>query len=141
MSKVTLNPYLFFGGNCKEAMEYYKGVFGGKLYMQTMGEMPKEAMPSGYTDEMSSQIMHASLMGGDVDLMASDSPKASPKAAKVELSLSGTDDTKLRQLFDALVAGGKVNMPLEKAPWGDTFGMLTDKYGIDWMVNISAKQQ
>ena len=134
MGKVLLDPYLFFKGNAREAMEFYKGVFGGELTVQAIGEAPdfpgKESM-----DQQS--VMH-SMLDGDVRLMASDSPKASAGSAKVELSLSGEDETKLRKYWDALSAGGKVNMPLEKAPWGDTFGMLRDKYSVDWMVNITA---
>lgn len=117
-------------------MEFYKTVFGGELTMQTMGEAPID-MPKGATKD---QIMHAQLEGGEVRLMASDSTIASPKAAKIELSLSGPDEVKLHKIFDELAKGGKVNMPLEKQFWGDTFGMLSDKYGVDWMVNISAKQ-
>ncbi len=138
MSKVTLEPYLFFKGNAKEAMEFYKSVFGGEIEMQTMGEVPAD-LPKmeGMTDDM---IMHASLKGGAVDLMASDSPKASPKAAKVELSLGGTDEDQMRKMFNALSQGGKVNMALEKQFWGDIFGSLTDKYGVDWMMNIGSKK-
>jgi PhnB protein len=92
----------------------------------------------GMPDIDKSWIMHASLKGGGVDLMASDSPKASDKAAKVELSLAGTDESEMRKIFNALAEGGKVTMPLEKQFWGDTFGMLTDKYGVDWMMNIGS---
>lgn len=137
MSSIKLNPYIFFKGNCREAMEFYKGIFGGKLEMQTMGEVPPDAMPPGMDqEEIKDQIMHAALTEGDVELMASDSHKASAKTAKVELSLSGADEEKLRKTFDSLTAGGKVTMPLEKQFWGAIFGMVTDKYGVDWMVNI-----
>jgi PhnB protein len=123
-------------------MEFYKTVFGGELTMQTMGEVPDEAMPPDMKkDEIKDMIMHARLSGGDVDLMGSDSQKASKTAAKIELSLSGTDETKLHKIFDSLSAGGKVNMPLQKQFWGDTFGMLRDKYGVDWMVNIADKKE
>jgi PhnB protein len=142
MNNITLNPYIFFQGNCKEAMEFYKNIFGGELAMQTMGEVPDEAMPPGVNkEEVKDQIMHAGLSGGTVAIMGSDSSKASAKAAKIELSLSGTDETKLRKIFDSLGEGGKVNMPLAKQFWGATFGMLTDKYGIDWMVNIDTPQK
>jgi PhnB protein len=73
--------------------------------------------------------------------MASDSTKASAKAAKIELSLSGEDEETLRRYWDGLSDGGKVTMPLEKAPWGDIFGMITDKYSISWMVNITASKE
>lgn len=138
MDKVTLNPYLFFNGNCKEAMEFYKSIFGGELTMQTFGEIPGD-MPGKI--EHPDWIMHARLEGGEVKLMGNDSSKASPKTAKVELSLSGMDEAKLRKMFDSLSGGGKVTMPLDRQFWGDTFGMLTDKYGIDWMVNITDKKE
>jgi PhnB protein len=134
MDKISLDPYLFFQGNCKEAMEFYKSIFGGELTMQTVDDFPGD-MPE--KESMKGMIMHSRLEGGDIKLMGSDSPKASPTAAKVELSLSGTDEPKLRKYFEALSAGGKVKFPLKKEAWGDTFGMLTDKFGVDWMVNIT----
>jgi PhnB protein len=81
--------------------------------------------------------MHASLRG-PVNIMASDSPTASDKAAKVELSLGGTDEKMMRETFDKLAEGGKVKMPLEKMFWGDTYGQILDKYGIEWMMNIGS---
>ena len=134
MGKVNLEAYLFFKGNCREAMEFYKSVFGGELNMSTMGDAPD--MP-GMPEVDKNWIMHASLEGGAVKLMASDSPKASDKAAKVELSLTGTDadDAVMRKMFDGLADGGTVKMPLEKQFWGATFGMFTDKFGVSWMVN------
>jgi PhnB protein len=133
MSNVNLEVYLFFKGNCREAMEFYKSIFGGKLEISTVGDSPD--VP-GMPDLDKNWVMHSTLQGGDIKLMASDTPTASDKAAKVELSLGGTDDARLRQIFDALAAGGKVKMPLEKQFWGDTFGMLSDKFGIDWNMNI-----
>src|SRR4051812_46821699 len=103
MKDVTLNPYIFFQGNAKEAMEFYKGVFGGELTIQKMSEVPQDSMPAEMKkDEYKDMIMHASLTGGAVSLMGSDSPKASSKAAKIELSLGGSDEDKLRKMYDAL---------------------------------------
>ncbi len=140
MGKVTLEPYLFFKGNAKEAMEFYKSVFGGKLEVQTMDEIPENAMPAEDRKAMKGWVMHASLKGGAVDMMASDGKAASPKTAKVELSLGGTDEVQMRKIFDDLAVGGKVKMPLEKQFWGDVFGSLTDKYGVDWLMNIGAEK-
>ena len=134
MGNVTLEPYLFFKGNAKEAMELYKGVFGGELTVSKVSDVPPGTPTmEGTTPDM---VMHASLKGGAVNLMASDSPKASSKSAKVELSLGGTDEAQMRKIFDALAEGGEVKMKLEKQFWGDIFGSLTDKYGVDWMMNI-----
>ncbi len=136
MGKVVLEPYLFFKGNCREAMEFYKSVFGGELEITDadpaqMGDMPNKEWFKG-------KVMHSSLKG-KVNLMASDSSTASDKAAKVELSLGGTDEAEMREIFDKLAAGGKVKMPLEKQFWGDIYGQLTDKYNIDWMMNIGSE--
>lgn len=135
MSKVNLEVYLFFKGECKEAMEFYKSVFGGELTATSYGDSP--SMP-GTEDVNKDWLMHSSLEGGEVKLMGSDTNQASPEAKKVSLSLGGTDEAKMRQIFDALSAGGKTTMALEKAPWGDIFGSFTDKYGIEWMMNIGA---
>ncbi|HXR50488.1 MAG TPA: VOC family protein [Verrucomicrobiae bacterium] len=132
MSDITLDPYLFFSGNCREAMEFYKSVFGGELSIQTFGDVP------GTEAVNKDQIMHANLDGGAVKLFGSDSSKASERAAKIELTIGGSDEAKLTDIFNALSDGGTVKTPLKKEFWGDTFGQLTDKFGIDWMVNIAA---
>lgn len=135
MSGINLDPYIFFQGNCKKAMEFYETIFGGELTIQKM-----DAYPDMPVDEsMKDMVMHA-MLEGDIRLMGSDSQKASPEAKKIELSLSGDDEAKLRAYWQSLGEGGKITMPLEKAPWGDTFGMLMDKYGIAWMININAKR-
>lgn len=139
MANVRLEPYIFFKGNAKEAMEFYKEVFGGELTMQTLGESPKEVLEQMNVDEARyGEIMHARLKGGAVDLLGSDSQKASGHSAKVELSINGpgAEEPKMREMFNKLAEGGNVRMPLSKQFWGDTFGMLTDKYGVDWMMNI-----
>jgi PhnB protein len=118
-------------------MEFYKGIFGGELTVSSFGDF-KGDMPEG-VGMAADKLMHADLSGGAVRIMASDSQKASSEAKKIELSLSGTDEPKLRGFFEALADGGTINMPLEKAPWGDFFGGLTDKYKITWMVNITSK--
>ena len=132
---VRLNPYIGFQGQAQEAMEFYRSVFGGELSMDTYGE-------SGMSDDpaQKDKIMHAQLDAGpDLLLMASDAPPGMPvdSGSRISVSLSGDDEAKLRGYWDGLVAGGSVTMPLEKAPWGDSFGMCTDRYGINWMVNIA----
>jgi PhnB protein len=134
MANISLEPYLYFKGNAKEAMEFYKSVFGGELEISTAADSPPEAQMPGTKP---TDVMHASLKG-PVNIYGGDSSKASDKSAKVELSLGGTDEAELRKIFEALSAGGEVRMPLEKQFWGDTFGMFTDKYGVDWMMNIGS---
>jgi PhnB protein len=135
MSNIQLDAYLFFTGNCKEAMEFYKSVFGGELSIQLMGEVPGEK-PEGSKDD---SVMHALLSGGDIRLMASDGTRTEAYGVgPITLSLSGTDEAKLTGIFEKLSEGGNITQKLEKMFWGATFGSLTDKFGIDWMVNIEA---
>lgn len=146
MSDISLEPYIFFKGNCREAMEFYKSVFGGELTTQMADDVPADTQNYKEEDKlraeaMKGMVMHSSLEGGAVKLMASDSPKASPAAKKISLSLGGYDEAKMRKIFDDLSAGGKVFMPLAKQFWGDTFGSLTDKYGVEWMMNIGAEKK
>jgi PhnB protein len=136
MADISVDPYLFFKGNCREAMEFYKGVFGGELEVMTMDQAPGGAEMPGTKP---TDVMHASLRG-PVNLMASDSPQANDETKKVELSLGGTDEARLREIFDGLADGGTVKSPLEQQFWGDTFGSLTDRYGVDWMMNIGQSQ-
>lgn len=134
MANLSIVPYLFFKGNCKEAMGFYKDVFGGELTIQTMAESgPEMQMP----EMKPTDVMHARLVG-PVSLMASDSAKASDKMAKVELAINGpaADEAEMRKMFEKLADGGKVGMKLEKMPWGDIYGQLTDKFGVDWMMDI-----
>lgn len=135
MENVTCNAYLFFDGNCREAMKFYQNVFGGELRMQTYSEIDSNC-PTALKDS----IMHAMLSCGDILLMASDDPGNLGKlgTGKIHLALGGHDEKKLTALFEALTVGGKIGVKLEKQMWGDIYGDLVDKNGIHWMVNISA---
>ena len=133
MSDIKLNPYLFFKGQAREAMEFYRTVFGGELSMQSRAEV-------GMKDDQPDWLIHCRLEGGDARLMASDTEQASAEARKIELSLMGDDERRLREIFAKLSAGGSVDSPLKKEFWGDTFGKLTDRYGVIWMVNINAQK-
>jgi PhnB protein len=133
-----LNPYIGFKDNAREAMEFYKSVFGGKLVLNTFSEFHASTDPS--EDAL---IMHGMLEADNgMTLMGSDTPKRMEYAPgkNVSISLSGDDENELRGYWDKLKEGASVTMPLEKAMWGDTFGMLTDKFGIGWMVNIAGKK-
>lgn len=134
---IKLNPYISFKNNTKEAMEFYKSVFGGELTMTTFkeGGMVQDGPSSNH-------IMHSMLIvGPEMNLMASDTPEQMEykPAAGISISLSGeaSDEEKLKSYWEKLLEGGNAFMPLDKAPWGDMFGMLTDKFGITWMINIS----
>lgn len=136
---VTLNPYLNFNGNAREALEFYHSIFGGELNISTFADVP---MP-GYepnADE-ANKVMHGMIAGGDQDitLMGADVPShMTYEPSNTSISLSGEDADTLRGYWDKLSDGGTVAVPLAQAPWGDTFGMVTDKFGIPWMVNIVA---
>lgn len=138
MSKIALEAYLFFtGGKCREAMEFYKDIFGGELTIQTYGEVPAPGDQPEEMKGMEDRIMHASLRNDDIHLMASDSTRSEPFGESfITLSLSGTDEERLRDLFNKLAEGGTVVQPLEKQFWGSLFGDVKDKYDVEWMVNI-----
>jgi PhnB protein len=129
-----LNPYISFKDNAREAMEFYRTVFGGKLNVHTFSEYHASHDPS--EDD---KIMHAMLTADNgLTLMGADTmgQMGFTPGGRISLSLSGMDAAELSGYFEKLSAGGSVSTPLEKAQWGDTFGMLTDKYGVVWMVNI-----
>lgn len=130
-----LNPYLSFTDSARQAMEFYKGVFGGNLTISTFKE---NNMSHGPADD--NKVMHAMLEAPNgIVLMGADTPTGMEHkvGSSISISLSGEDHAELSGYYKKLSEGGRVNMPLDKAPWGDTFGMLTDKFGVDWMVNIS----
>ena len=135
---VKLNPYLNFQSSTKEAMEFYNSVFGGNLHVMTFKD---GGMSSGPAD--ANLVMHSQLEADGMTLMASDTPPGMElkPGNNVSISLSGDDDAKLRGYWDKLSSGATIMMPLEKAPWGDTFGMCTDKFGIQWLVNIAGQKQ
>lgn len=136
MATQTLNPYLSFRDTARPAMEFYKSVFGGELTASTFGEFGQSEGHPGSEN----LIMHAQLeTPSGFTLMGSDTPPdmESRGAGNITVSLSGDDEAALSGYWTKLADGASVTMPLNKAPWGDSFGMLTDKFGIAWMVNIT----
>jgi PhnB protein len=130
-----LNPYLGFRDTAKSAMEFYQSVFGGELTISTFGEMQASDDPAE-----ADKVMHAQLTtDSGFNLMGSDTPSSMDytPGSNYSISLSGDDDATLRGYWDQLSADGTVTLPLETAPWGDSFGMCTDKFGVSWMVNIA----
>ena len=134
MSQTQLNPYLNFDGSTRDAMEFYHSVLGGSLDLQTFGDAPMET-----PEEHKGRILHGRLESEGVTIMASDTQpgQAVVPGDNVNLSLMGSDLGRLTEVFDGLAQGGEVTMPLAEQFWGDTFGMLTDRFGIHWMVNVS----
>ncbi|MEU5845225.1 VOC family protein [Saccharopolyspora shandongensis] len=129
-----LNPYISFDGDARQAMEFYKSVFGGNLTVSTFGEF-------GAPDPSSAdKVMHAMLeTGSGFTLMASDTPPGMEHkpGTNISVSLSGDSADELRGYWAKLSEAGTVAVPLEKQMWGDTFGMCVDRFGIGWMVNIA----
>lgn len=128
-----LNPYISFAGNARQAMEFYEQVFGGTLRLNTFGEFGSDDQPNA--------IMHGMLeTPSGYTIMGADTPPGQPHQPgnNMTVSLSGDDADELRRYWDALAEGGTVMVPLEKQMWGDEFGMLTDRFGIPWMVNIGS---
>lgn len=130
-----LNPYISFRDNAKQAMEFYESVFGGELTLSTFGENQASEDPAEQD-----KIMHGMLVTENgLTLMGADTPKTMSYTPgdNFSVSLSGEDEDELRRYWDGLSAGGTVTMPLERAPWGDMFGMCADKFGVNWLVNIA----
>jgi PhnB protein len=129
-----LNPYINFDGSAREALEFYKSVFGGELKLNTFGEFP------GADPAIAEKVMHGQLETPvGYTLMASDTPpdmEVNP-GNHITISLSGDDADELRGYWDKLAEGGTVTVPLEKQMWGDEFGQCVDRFGIQWMVNIT----
>jgi PhnB protein len=134
----VLNPYISFRDNARQAMEFYKDVFGGDLRVSTFGEYGDSNAPGA------DNIMHAQLeTQNGFTLMASDTPpgmESNQGGGNVSISLSGDDEQELRGYWDKLSDGGTVTMPFEKQMWGDLFGQCTDKYGVSWMVDVVQPQ-
>jgi PhnB protein len=133
---MQLEPYLFFNGNCEEAITYYAKVFGGEItQLHRFETMPGE---HPVPDDYKQKIMHATLETPAFKLMASDGRAgAAQKGGNISLSLGTSDRAEGERVFNALAEGGTVDMPLADQFWGARFGQLTDRFGIDWMINIA----
>lgn len=130
---VQLVSYLNFDGNAAEAMRYYQEVFGGELTIATFADFGVPGMPAEGT-------MHAALTTPDFTVMASDAmagDAAKWGGARVFLAFMSDEADRLQGWFDRLGGDGVVNQPLTKQVWGDMYGALTDKFGLEWMFNIS----
>lgn len=141
---MTINPYLTFNGNCEEAFEFYKSVFGGDfIFIGRFKDMPSEYLVSNGIKE---KIMHVSLpVGNGTVLMGSDNSEefghTTVSGNNFSISINSDNVQETTRLYNELSSGGKIKMPLEKTFWGSYFGMFTDKFGIHWMVNCDLKEQ
>lgn len=133
-----IEPYLFFGGRCEEALEFYRTTLGAKVEMlmrfkESPEPMPPGSIPAGFENK----VMHASFRIGGSRLMASDGNGEAAKFEGFSLSLALPTETETDRAFAALAQGGQVEMPLAKTFWSPKFGMLTDRFGIGWMVSVA----
>ena len=141
----TLNAHIAFNGNCEEAFNFYKSVFGGDFtYMGRFNEMPESedyTVPEGDKNK----IMHVSLPIGSSVLMGSDVGGDWAPSFKLgnnfAVSVSANSKEEADRIFNSLAESGKVTMPLENTFWGDYFGMLTDKFGINWMMSYNEQNK
>ena len=133
-----VSPYIAFKGNCREAIDFYKTALGAEeLFSQTYGDSPMKEMGPG------DAIMHATIKICDSHIMMCDDmrPEAASAAGNISLAIGMDDTSKAREYFDKLADGGNVTMPLDKTFWAEAFGMLTDKFGINWMVNCDQPKE
>lgn len=133
---MKVNPYLGFSGQCEEALKFYAESLGGTIdgMMKYAGSPAEQHAPAGWGDK----ILHARLVVEDNVIMASDGPRPDPTAANakpVTVAIGLNDAAKGERIFNALSAGGKVDMPFQKTFWSNGFGMCTDRFGIPWMIN------
>jgi PhnB protein len=130
-----LNPYLSFRDTARDAMEFYRSVLGGELTLSTFGDLQGSEDPAEQD-----KIMHGLLVSpSGLTLMGADTPDSMQfnPGGNVSVSLSGEDDGELRGYWNKLSEGATITAPLNRAPWGDTFGMCTDRFGVNWLVNIT----
>jgi|SRR5271165_3650387 len=134
---MALNAYLMFNGDAEEVLEYYRSAFGGEIHLMRWAGSPAAGhAPAGWGEK----VLHATLDAPNgVKVMASDTPEHHNAGDNFALAYHTNDSAKLRDVFSKLSAGGQVTMPLEKTFWSESFGMLTDKFGIKWIVNLDGE--
>jgi PhnB protein len=140
-SKASVQPYLFFGGRCEEAIEFYRKALGAEVVMLSRFSDAPERQP-GLPECFDQKVMHVSLQIGDTTMMASDG-RCDGQATFEGFSLSITvpDEAEADRVFSALSDGGLVTMPLEKTFWSPKFGMVQDRFGVAWMISVTHKPQ
>lgn len=135
----AINPYLIFNGNCEEAFLFYKSVFGGEFpYIGKFKDMPSGDNTPVLSEEDGNRVMHVCLPIGEAVLMGSDSNSASGDVVfggNMSISINVDSKEEANRVFDGLSAGGNTYMPMSDTFWGAYFGMFTDKFGVNWMVN------
>jgi PhnB protein len=142
MTQPFIQPYLFFGGRCEEAIEFYKRTINAKLDMLMYHRESPDAPPPGMLQPgFEDKVMHATLRIGDSVVMASDGCDDKSKFDGFRLSLFLPTEADASRVFDALAENGQVMMPLTKTFWSPCFGMLTDQFGVGWMVTVASQTE
>jgi PhnB protein len=139
ISKAIVQPYLFFGGRCEEAIEFYRKTLGAEVVMLTRFKEAPEPQP-GLPECFEEKVMHATLRIGETMLMASDGRcEGEANFEGFSLSITVPDEPEAERIFAALSEGGLVTMALDKTFWAPKFGMLQDRFGVGWMVSVMHK--
>lgn len=136
---MQVQPYLFFDGRCEEAIEFYRRALGAEVeFLMRNKDSPEPPPPGMIPPGSENKVMHASLKIGDSIVMASDGHCAgNPRFDGFSLSFTVPTEADAERVFAALADGGKVTMPLAKTFWSPRFGMLADRFGVGWMVNVA----
>jgi PhnB protein len=140
---MEIQPYLFFNGRCEEAVELYRRVLGAKVEMlMRFGESPVPPepgrLPPTIDKSMDKKVMHAAIRIGESTVLMTDGPTPEPGFRGFSLSLSLSDVVAVERIFAGLAEGGQVRMPLEKTFFAARFGMLTDRFGVGWTIQLAA---
>lgn len=134
---MSITPYLFFSGRCEEALEFYTQALSAKVeMMMRFNESPESTPPGMLQSGFESKIMHASFTVGEVRIMASDGCDDKSRFEGFRLALSVASEADAHRAFNALAAGGSIQMPLTKTFWSPCYGMVTDKFNVGWMVMV-----
>ena len=139
MNVSFVQPYLFFGGRCDEALEFYRTAIGAQVeFLMRYKESPEPMPPGMLPPEFENKVMHTTFRIGATVLMASDGCAEGQKFDGFSLTLGVSTADEADRAFTALAVGGQVRMPLAKTFWSPRFGMVTDRFGIGWMVSVKA---
>jgi len=140
--KTLLEPYLFFSGRCEEALAFYSTVLGAEVtYMMRYSDSPEATPPGMLAPGFEDKVMHATFTIGGNTLMASDGCDDKTSFSGFKLSLSLPTQAETERVFKLLAEGGSIEMPLAKTFWSPSFGMLTDRFGLGWMVSVEDEQK
>jgi len=138
---MQVQPYVFFDGRCEEAIEFYRKAIGAQvIMMMRFNESPEPPQPGCTPPGSENKVMHASFRVGDSTILASDGPcTGKPKFDGFALSLTVSNDADAKRLFSALSEGGQVTVPLTRTFFSSSFGMVADRFGVNWMVYVAQK--